>query len=227
MVTKMIGRVRQPLPRSVMLMIHGVVLVLTAVALGRPAAAQPSFQEIVDRVKAVNPTLQTFIVDQIIDVRFLGLFHWRIHSTVYAARPARYKIVMRNLPLVLRGVGNAFADMTSPEEILAGYQANAIQALPDNRLHLELVATHNNTNPRGGAVIVDVNRWLIEELHARYDWGEVRANYTYGTIEGYALPISARMWALTFPIRADLTFSNYQINVPIPQGTFEGRPANP
>lgn len=208
---------------------HVALLVLMAVGAGlRPARAEPSFAEIVTQLAAINGGLHTFVVDQMVDVRVLRIFHWGLRTTVYAARPANYKIVIHNLPPALRSVGNVFADISSPEDILRKYRATSIRSAGSS-LVVELAGADALVNPPAGKVTIDATRWVIEELSLNYEWGDVRAKYKYGTVDQFLLPISAQAWVPRFAVSADITYANYQLNVPIPPATFDkaGGPGSP
>lgn len=183
------------------------------------AGAQPSFEEVIDRLKSANPTLQTFVVDQEIEIRVLAIFRWRIRTTVYAARPASYKVVVHNLPPLLSRLGTVFSSISSPEEVLSLYRAESIR-MDGDRLVVEMARVHRVVNPPGVRLVVDPRVWLIEEIYGRYEWGEVRARYRYGAVGGYALPVNARVSVPRFALSAFLLYTNYRLNVPIPPGTF-------
>jgi len=196
---------------------------ITAFAGGAPrAAGQPAFPEVLERLNQVNPGLVTFIVDQAAQVRLLGLFRWELRATVYAARPARYKVVVHNMPALLRGLGNVFAGVSSAEQLLADYRATAVRRDGGAHLVVEVAGARPQVNPPAGVAVIDEGRWTVEELCLRYSWGEVCARYRYTVIEGYLLPAAARVLVSGIPAQADLTYSNYRLNAPLPPGTFPG-----
>ncbi|MDQ7850627.1 MAG: hypothetical protein QN152_11840 [Armatimonadota bacterium] len=186
------------------------------------AAGQSSFPEVLERLNQVNPGLVTFIVDQAAQVRVLGLFRWELRATVYAARPARYKVVVHNMPAVLRGLGSVFAGVSSAEQLLADYRATAVRRDGGAHLVVEVAGARPEVNPPAGVAVIDEGRWTVEELRLRYSWGELLARYRYTVIDGYLLPTSARVWVFGIPAQADLTYSNYRLNVPLPPDTFPG-----
>ncbi len=205
---------------SVFLLVAGarasllIAALVTVLSSGAPrAAGQPAFPEVLERLNQVNPGLVTFIVDQTAQVRLLGLFRWELRATVYAARPARYKVVVHNMPAALRGLGNVF---------LADYRATAVRRDGGSHLVVEVAGTRPEVNPPAGVAVIDEGRWTVEELRLRYSWGEVLARYQHTVIEGYLLPAAARVWVSGIPAQADLTYSNYRLNVPLPPGTFSG-----
>ena len=189
-------------------------------SLARTAGGQPTFEEIVDRLSQVNASLQTLIVEQVADIRLLGFFRWRLHATVYAARPASYKVVIHDAPYLLRGLGQAFSDISSPERVLADYRAVAIRSSPEGRLVVDIVGNGPQVNPPSGTIVVDTQRWLVEESLLKYDWGDVRASYRYDQIGGYLLPVLIRVSVPAVALHAEVTYGDYRLNVPIPPETF-------
>ncbi len=184
------------------------------------AAGQPAFPEILERLNQVNPGLLTFIVDQEAQVRLLGFLRWELRATVFAARPARYRVVVHNMPALLRGLGNVFAGVSSAEQLLADYRATSVRRDGGARLVVEVAGARPEVNPPAGVAVIDGERWTVEELRLRYNWGEVHARYSYALFEGYLLPQAARVVVFGIPAQADLTYSNYRLNVPLPPGTF-------
>lgn len=194
-----------------------------------PAVGQPAFPEILERLNQVNPGLLTFIVEQTAQVRVLRLLRWELRATVYAARPARYRVVVHNMPALLRGLGNVFAGVSSVEQLLADYRITSVRRDGGARLVVEVAGARPEVNPPAGVAVIDGERWTVEELRLRYNWGEVHARYTYALFEGYLLPVAARVVVFGIPAEADLTYSNYRLNAPLPPGTFdaEERPTRP
>lgn len=73
----------------------------------RSDPAPPSFEEIIYNLKAANTGLNSFAADQVIDVR-VWFLRFRVLTTVYAVRPARYRIVVKDAPFARvswRGTG--------------------------------------------------------------------------------------------------------------------------
>lgn len=201
----------------------------TGFAQGRPAAgrdtAQSTFPEMLDRINQVNSTLETFIVEQLADVRVLWIFRLRLRATWYVARPLSYKVVFQDPPWFLRRLGTAFGDITSAEELGTKYRASAIRPRDQTHVIAELVATSAAANPPVVTVTVNTARWVIDELVLKYTWGDVQAVFRYEDVEGYLLPTTVRISVSGFVIDADLTFSNYRLNVPLPPGTFGRSPS--
>lgn len=199
-----------------------LVLLLTALGAGvHRASAQPTLQEITERLKGVNPTLRTFIVDQTIDARVLRIFHWRLNATLYASRPASYKVIIHNPPPLIGRFADVVSNVASPEQVMANYRATAIRPAPTNRLIVDLAGITPSVNPPEAIVTIDATRWLAEELLLKYAWGDVRVVYHYQPVDGYLLPVTASIDIPSFAIAADVLFSGYRLNVPIPRGIFD------
>lgn len=202
--------------------IAAALLCLAATAVIRAAEPVPLFEEIISNLKAVNGGLQTFEVEQIIDAR-VWFLRYRLLSTVYAARPARYRIVLHDAPWFLRPLGTVFAHVGSPEDLLTLYAPRAIDwRYEDGRrlLWLDLVKRQPSANPPAGEVFVDPERWLVQRMVLRYEWGDVFAEYTYGQVGAFWLPVTIRLRVPRYAIDAVATYQNYRLNVPLDDGVF-------
>lgn len=201
----------------------GILFVLLAfLGVLRRASAEPTFPDVLDRINQVNSSLRTFIVEQDADVQVLWIFQFKVRATWYVARPLSYKVVIKDAPWFLRGLGSTFSDTTSPDELGTKYRAAAVRAIDERRLNLELGASAAPVNPPSVLLTVDTSRWVIEELVLRYGWGDVRASFQYEELAGYLVPTAIRISVPRLVIHADLAFSNYRFNVPLPPGIFEG-----
>lgn len=205
-----------------------VLLVAVAVLLA-PARGQmhgdpspPSFEEIVARLQATNTGLTSFTAEQIVDVR-IWFLRFRIVAAVYAARPARYRIIVEEAPWIMRALGTVFQHVGAPEDLLALYQPATIEYEEDGgRRALRVTVTRKDpaANPPAGEMVIDPARWLVSSMRLRYDWGDVSAAYVYGRFEEYWLPVRVPIRVPRYGIEAVATFQNYRLNVPIPEGIF-------
>ena len=182
----------------------------------------PSFEEIIYNLKAANTGLNSFVADQVIDVQ-VWLLRFRVLTTVYAVRPARYQIVVREAPWFVRALGSVFEHVGAPEDLLVLYNPKAIEYTEDGGRRLLRVAVVKEdpaANPPAGEMVVDPARWLVEKMRLRYDWGDVFAEYAYGQVAGYWLPVRVPVRIPRYGIEAVATFRNYRLNVPIPDRIF-------
>ena len=204
-----------------------VVVALCLAARARSADGPPTLEQIVDRLKSVNPSLQTLIVDQNALVHWMGIFHFLLRTTVYAARPALYRVIVHEAPSILRPLGDTFYMISSPEQVLADYRATSIHQDAEDTLVIELMATRSSVNPPSGTVLIDAKRWLMQEVILNYQWGKLKARYHYAEVEGFLLPDSISVSFPRFPLSAELTYTNYQLNAPIDPVVFAQNPASP
>lgn len=204
----------------------GVLVAVLVMAMGVPLEADqqlPSFEDTVSRLTHVNATLQTFQVEQDVDVRWL-FFRFRLLTTVYAARPAKYKMIVHNPPWLLRRYGTVFAQVARPEDALANYVARTTAWREDGArrlLYLDLQKLHAAVNPPRVEAWVDPGRWLVERLSLHYDWGDVIAEYQYELLGGFLLPSTINVHTPNYPIAFTLSYRDYQLNVSIPDSIFE------
>lgn len=182
----------------------------------------PSFEEIIQNLKATNTGLKSFEVEQIIDVR-VWFLRFRVVATMYAARPARYRVIVREGPWLLRRLGTVFEHVGAPEDLLVLYAPQAIEYTDRGGRPLLRVAVRKEdpaANPPAGEMLVDPARWLVEEMQLHYSWGDVLAEYVYGRVEEYVLPVRVPVRIPRYGIEAVATFQNYRLNVPIPEWVF-------
>ncbi len=180
----------------------------------------PAFAEVVARLDAVNPNLQSLIVEQNADVVWLGIFHFGLRTTVYAARPAFYKVVVHEAPAILRSLGDTFYLVSSPQQVLADYTATSIERGPGDTLVVALVGTRPSVNPPEGRAVIDTRRWVIQEITLNYRWGELQVAYRYGDAEGFLLPATVEVVVPGYSLRAEILYTGYQLNVPIDPAIF-------
>lgn len=206
--------------RHVQVVAVAALIVQGLVVTGAAGEPLPAFAEVVERLDAVNPTLKSLIVDQNADVRWLGIFHFGLRTTVYAARPAFYKVVVHEAPAVLRPLGDTFYLVSSPRQVLADYTATSIDRRSDDTLVIELMGARPSVNPPKGRVVVDTRRWLVQEIALDYRWGQLQVKYRYGDVEGFLLPETVQVSLPGYSLNADFAYTGYQLNVPIDPAIF-------
>ena len=203
---------------------------VAALCLAAPADSeqpQPTFEQVVEQLNSINPALKTLIVEQTAVVHWMGIFHFLLRTTVYAARPALYKVIVHEAPALLRPLGDTFYMISSPEQVLADYRATSIRQDAEDTLVVELVATRSSVNPPSGTALIDGKRWIMQEVILNYQWGKLKARYHYAEVEGFLLPDSVSVSFPRFPLSAELTYTNYRLNAPIDPAVFAQSPASP
>src|SRR3989441_1857340 len=203
-------------------------MAIAALSVALPAGSagiKPTFEQIVEHLSSVNPSLRTLTVEQTAVVHWMGIFHFLLRTTVYAARPALYKVIVHEAPALLRPLGDTFYMISSPEQVLADYRATSIRQDAEDTLVVELVATRSSVNPPSGTALIDGKRWIMQEVILNYQWGKLKARYHYAEVEGFLLPDSVSVSFPRFPLSAELTYMNYQLNSPIDRTVFAQDPA--
>jgi len=148
-----------------------------------------------------------------------------LRSTVYAARPAVYAVVVHEAPAPLRSLGNTFQLVSSPQQVLADYRAAAIRRPDPGTLALDLQALRPDVNPPSVTAVIDARRWLVLEATLQYAWGHLRVRYRYADIAGYLLPEAAQASVPgLLAVSADLAYRNYRLNVPLPPDILTDSP---
>src|SRR3989449_4963067 len=188
------------------------------------AGIKPTFEQIVEHLSSVNSSLRTLTVEQTAIVHWMGIFHFLLRTTVYATRPALYKVIVHEAPAIVRPLGDTFYLISSPEQVLADYRASSIRQRADGSLVIELTAARPNVNPPSGIVVIDAKRWLVQEIVLNYQWGKLTAQYRYAEIEGFLLPDAVAVSLARFPLSAELTYTDYKLNAPIDPAVFAHSP---
>jgi hypothetical protein len=198
------------------------------VALAPPLSAElqiPTFEEIVRNLVSVNASLQTFHMDQVVDARILVL-RYRLQTTVYAARPARYKVVVHNPPWFLRPLGDVFAHSGRPEDLLVNYAPRAVTwKMEGGRriLRVDLERQTTTVTPPSLETFVDPNRWLVERVVLHYEWGSVFAESRYEPVSEFSLPSAVVVRVPRYGLEAVLAYQNYRLNVFLPDSMFASK----
>ncbi len=206
----------------------GPAIVAMVLGLAAAPAAEPSlpaFEDVVQNLTNVNASLKTFQVEQMVELRILFI-RYRLFATVYAARPARYRVVVHDPPWFLRRFGSVFAQAGNPDDVLRHYVPRRVEWREETGrrlLYLILEKQFSEVNPPSVEALVDPERWLVEKLVLHYEWGDVLAEYRYEVVADYLLPAVITIRVPRYLAEAVVFHRNYQLNVPIPDSFFENR----
>lgn len=207
------------------LLIAGAIVLLVFAVAVRAQQPVPAFEDVVARLIGVNESLHSFKVEQDIEVR-VWFLRYRIRSTVYAARPARYRVEIHNMPWFLRSVGSAFSFVGRPEDVLTLYAPQRVEWRAEEsgrRLYLDLLRREARVNPPRAEAFIDPERWLFDRMALHYEWGTIDADYAFGVIDGFLLPLTITMRVPAYRVTARISYRNYQLNVPLPDSVFSTR----
>lgn len=182
----------------------------------------PSFDDVIGNLVGVNAALQSFRAEMGAEARFL-IFRYRLSATVYAARPAKYRVIVHNPPWFLRPVGSDFAHVARPEDVLVNYTPRGIDWKDEGgrrMLYLDLLRRTPVANPPRVEAFVDPERWLIERTVLHYEWGTVFVESRYEVIGGFVLPSMVKIRLPRYFIETTLWYQDYQLSVDIPDSIF-------
>jgi len=202
-----------------------IFVALLTIRLTVPAWSQlpvPSFEEVVQRLAAVNASLETFRVEQEVVASIL-MFRFVFRASVYASRPARYHVIVHDAPWPFSSLGKEFGQAARPEDVLSAYTPRTIGWRDENGrqwLYLSLEGRHADVNPPRVEVLVDPSEWLVSKTQFHYVWGDLLAEYRYALYGGYYLPDVLFVRAPSFFLSARIRHYDYQFNVPIPDEVF-------
>ncbi len=182
----------------------------------------PSFEQVVERMTAVNASLDTFRVEQEVEARVL-LIRYVLSTTVFAARPARYHVIVHNPPWFLRSLGDEFGMVSRPEDVLVAYAPRTVEWKEENGrswLYLSLQGMREGVNPARVEALIDPSRWLVWKTTFHYAWGDLLTEYSYGVVGGFYLPDVLLVRVPGYMLSATIRHHDYQLNIPISDEVF-------
>jgi hypothetical protein len=206
--------------------IESVVVIFLVTSLAVSSAAQlavPSFDEVVQSLATVNSSLNTFRVEQEIIASVL-MFHFVFSASVFASRPARYHVIVRDAPWPFRSLGTEFGQTARPEDVVSQYNLRTIEwRVEESRqwLYLSLEGRHTDVNPPRVEALIDPSRWLVGKTTFHYAWGDLIAEYRYSRFESFYLPEVVFVRVPGSFLSAIIKHHDYQLNVAIPEDVFE------
>src|SRR5712664_1302953 len=119
---------------------------LTVVSSAQPPV--PSFEEVVQKLAAVNASLETYRVEQEVVATVL-MFRFVFSASVAASRPARYHVIVHDAPWPFSSLGKKFGQAARPEDVLSQYNARTIGWKDEDGrqwLYLSLEGRHADVN---------------------------------------------------------------------------------
>jgi hypothetical protein len=182
----------------------------------------PSLEEVIQRLAAVNASLETFRVEQEIVARVL-MFRFVFSASVVASRPARYHVIVHDAPWPFSSLGKEFGMAARPEDVFSQYNARTIGWKDEDGrqwLYLSLEGRHADVSPPRVEALVDPSRWLVGKTEFHYPWGDLLAEYRYALYERYYLPDVLLVRAPSFFLSATIRHHDYQFNIAIPEEEF-------
>ncbi len=182
----------------------------------------PSFEEVVQRLAAVNASLETYRVEQEVVATVL-MFRFVFSASVVASRPARYHVTVHGAPWPFSTLGKEFGQSARPEDVLSQYTARTIGWKDEDGqqwLYLSLEGRHTDVNPPRVEALIDPSKWLVSKTEFHYAWGDLLAEYRYALYERYYLPEVLFVRAPSFFLSATIRHHDYQFNVAIPGEEF-------
>jgi hypothetical protein len=200
-----------------------VAILTTSLTVVSPAQLPvPSFEEVVQRLAAVNASLESYRVEQEVVATVL-MFRFVFSASVVASRPARYHVIVHNAPWPFSTLGKEFGQAARPEDVLSQYSARTIDWKDEDGqqwLYLSLEGRHADVNPPRVEALIDPSRWLVGKTEFHYAWGNLLAEYRYALYERYYLPQVLFVRAPSFFLSATVRHHDYQFNVAIPEEEF-------
>jgi hypothetical protein len=182
----------------------------------------PSLEEVVQKLAAVNASLETYRVEQEVVATIL-MFRFVFSASVVASRPARYHVIVHDAPWPFSSLGKEFGQAARPKHLLSLYNARTIGWKDEDGrqwLYLSLEGRHADVSPPRVEALVDPSRWLVGKTEFHYPWGDLLAEYRYALYQRYYLPDVLLVRAPSFLLSATIRHHDYQFNIPIPEEEF-------
>jgi hypothetical protein len=200
-----------------------VAVLTTSLTVGSLAQLPvPSLEDVVQRLAAVNASLETFRVEQEVVASVL-MFRFVFGTSVVASRPARYHVIVHHAPWPFNSLGKEFGLAARPEDVLAQYNARTIVWKDEDGrqwLYLSLEGRHADVNPPRVEAHIDPSRWLVGKTEFHYTWGDLLAEYRYALYDRYYMPEVLFVRAPSFFLSAIIRHHDYQFNIAIPEEEF-------
>jgi hypothetical protein len=205
--------------------LHLILVAILTTNLTVSSSAQlpvPSLEEVVQRLAAVNASLETYRVEQEVVASIL-MFRFVFSASVVASRPARYHVIVHDAPWPFSSLGKEFGQAARPEDVLSQYSARTIgwkDGDDQQWLYLSLEGRHPDVNPPRVEALIDPSRWLVGKTEFHYSWGDLLAEYRYALYDRYYLPDVLIVRAPSFFLSATIRHHDYQFNIAIPEEMF-------
>ena len=205
-----------------------VAFMATAPAFAQsPSPATLNAAEVIKRVNARNPALQTFQTRMHVQVRMTSFPFLSPHldGTAYYKRAGNYEIVFDKVPFYAKGIDKLFADIADPSGWVADSNIvyRGIQTVGGKPyLVLRMTKKIYSDQIKDTIAYVDPTTYGI----ARMDWhylngGSIVMTQTYRNEAGYNF-VSSQHADIHYRVRAvaDSGFDRYKTNVPLADSVF-------
>ena len=200
-----------------------VAVLTTSLTVGSLAQLPvPSLEDVIQRLAAVNASLETFRVEQEVVASIL-MFRFVFSASIFASRPARYHVIVHDAPWPFSLLGNEFGQAARLEDVLSQYNARTIGWRDEDGrqwLYLSLEGRHADVNPPRLEALIDQSRWLVSKTEFHYAWGDLLAEYRYALYDRYYMPEVLFVRAPSFFLSATIRHHDYQFNIAIPEEEF-------
>jgi hypothetical protein len=184
------------------------------------APYSPSTDPVFKKMLALNHDLGSYTAH--IDVKTrVNILSFSLHGTLYA-KGERTKVQFDNVPGIAKSSVENQPSVSAPSTWPADYEMSiAVRDATTTIYHLVPRASDSPVTS------VDVTVANASGLVQRYLWTNVNgstiaSDQTYASIEGHELPISSSTDVRGKGInsKSETTFSNYQLNVEVPDAIF-------
>ena len=205
--------------------LHLILVVIGITTLTVASSAQlpvPSLEDVIQKLAAVNPSLETYRVEQEVIATIL-MFRFVFSASVLASRPARYHVIVHDAPWPFSSLGKEFGQAARPEDVLSQYSARTVGWKEEDGhqwLYLSLEGRHADVNPPRVEALIDPLKWLVGKTEFHYSWGDLLAEYRYALYDRYYLPDVLFVRAPSFFLSATIKHHDYQFNIALPEEVF-------
>ena len=195
-------------------------------------AATPAADELMAKLEAADPTLESYRahVEFSVGLHTFPYLRKTVHGDAYFKRPSRMEIVFTDLPGFAQRFKNLYVGLGTPSEWNQKFDIDASTSTgPDGRTVSYLIMTPKKLDRRLQHVDVYVDP--ASSLPSRIVWvyrdGRIEMKQTIVPFEGHNV-IAAQNADIRLPgVHAfvNATIANYAINVPIDDAVFTKKPS--
>ncbi|HLW36804.1 MAG TPA: hypothetical protein VKR99_00110 [Candidatus Eremiobacteraceae bacterium] len=181
--------------------------------------------DVVQHVAAQNAGLQSYTARATFDVdlhAFVSI-HPTLHATYYYKRPDRAEVVFDTMPVLAEQFEHLYAALATADKWPATYNIHFTAAPAPGKPYELTMTPKKEGNVDRVLVTVDPQSFAINRMEWRYKNGSwIIMQQTNAKVGNYLLPVGqvGDFNLPSYKAHAVSSYSDYQINVPIPDSVF-------
>ena len=220
--------ITQRTKRPVAILAAAALMAVAPALAQTPSPAPATAAEVIKRINARNPALQSFQTRMHVQVRMTSFPFLSPHldGTAYYKRPGNYEIVFDKVPFYAKGIDKLFANIADPNGwvgdsniVYRGLQTVGGRSL----IVLRMTKKIYSDQIKDTIAYVDPSNYQVVRMEWHYlSGGSIVMTQTYRTEAGYSV-VSSQHADIHIPrvnAVADSGFDRYKTNVPVADSVF-------